>query len=136
MTKKVFVSYDHSEDFLYKELLRAWDANTSFDFRFDLRSPNQAIDSVYAPAIQASLTRKMKESDFILVIVGEKTHTSKWMRWEIKRAQQDDTNLRFAAVKIKSQNLLPAGLPEYTAIANGFTLEAIKKALTTSNRNY
>ena len=39
MPKNVFVNNDHSEDFHYKELLRAWDANTDFDFEFDLRSP-------------------------------------------------------------------------------------------------
>ena len=32
---KVFVSYDHSEDALYKRLLQAWDANSNFDFEFD-----------------------------------------------------------------------------------------------------
>ncbi len=29
--KKVFISYDHSEDVRYKRLLDAWDANTSFE---------------------------------------------------------------------------------------------------------
>ena len=36
---KVFVSYDHSEDALYKRLLQAWDANPTFDFEFDSRGP-------------------------------------------------------------------------------------------------
>ena len=36
--KKVFVSYDHSEDVHYKYLLQAWDANTDFDFEFDNES--------------------------------------------------------------------------------------------------
>lgn len=31
---KVFVSYDHSEDVLYKRLLQAWDANPDFAFEF------------------------------------------------------------------------------------------------------
>jgi hypothetical protein len=125
MTKKVFVSYDHSEDVHYKELLRAWDANTAFDFEFDLRSPNVAIDSISASVIQASLTKKMKESEYVLVIIGEKSYSSKWMKWEINRAQQDDTKLKFAAVKIKSGNTLPSGLPNYTFITIGFTLDGI-----------
>lgn len=125
MAKKVFVSYDHSEDVHYKDLLRAWDANTDFDFEFDLRSPNVAIDSTDASVIQAALTKKMKDSDYILVIVGAKAYSSKWMKWEINRAQQEDTNLKFAAVKIDSNNSLPTGLPNYTALTNGFTLEGI-----------
>lgn len=127
--KKVFVSYDHSEDVHYKDLLRAWDANTSFDFEFDLRSPNEAIDSSQAHVIQAALTKKMKESAYILVIVGSKSYTSKWMKWEIERAKQTDTNLRFAAVKIISGNQLPSGFPGNAPVANGFTLEGIDAAL-------
>ena len=67
--KKVFVSYDHSEDVRYKELLRAWDANTDFDFEFDIRSPNVTIDSIEAYVIQ-TLTKKMKESEYMFVIIG------------------------------------------------------------------
>jgi len=135
MAKKVFVSYDHSEDVHYKDLLRAWDANTDFDFEFDLRSPNVAIDSVDASVIQAALTKKMKESDYILVIIGEKSHSSKWMKWEISRAQQLDTKLKFAAVKISGTNNLPVGLPNYTAIANGFTLNGIEEVLKKAKNN-
>jgi hypothetical protein len=52
----------------------------------------------------------MKEADYILVIIGAKSYTSKWMRWEINRAKQADTNLLFAAVKINSGNISPANL--------------------------
>ncbi len=128
-TKKVFISYDHSEDAHYRDLLRAWDANTEFDFEFDLRSPTVAINSIEASAIQATLTRKMKESEYILVILGEKSYSSKWMKWEIDRAKQSDTNLKFAAIKIKSANLLPSNLPGSTIIANGFALSEIVAAL-------
>ncbi|MFV8324903.1 TIR domain-containing protein [Flavobacterium sp. ZS1P14] len=135
MAKKVFVSYDHSEDVHYKELLRAWDANTDFDFEFDLRSPNVAIDSTDASVIQAALTKKMKESEYILVIIGEKSYSSKWIKWEINRAQQEDTKLKFAAVRINSSNTLPSGLPNYTSITNGFTLDGIVQALSKSKNN-
>ena len=134
MSKEVFVSYDHSEDVHYKDLLRAWDANTDFDFEFDLRSPNVAIDSSDASVIQASLTKKMKESDYILVIIGEKSYSSKWMKWEIERAKQVDTNLKFAAIKIKSSNLKPSGLPTTTAMAYQFKLDDIVAALTNAKR--
>ena len=129
MAKEVFVSYDHSEDVHYKELLRAWDANTDFDFEFDLRSPNVAIDSTDASVIQAALTKKMKEADYILIIIGQKTYSSKCMAWEISRAQQHDTKLKFAAVRINADNTLPSGLPNYTALTTGFTLDGIVAAL-------
>ncbi len=53
----------------------------------------------------------MKESEYILVIIVEKSYTSKWMKWEIERAKQVDTNLKFAAVKLKSGNTILPTLP-------------------------
>ena len=135
--KKVFVSYDHSEDAHYKRLLQAWDANTSFDFEFDSRGPNVPIDSVDAGRIKAALTVKMKEADYLLVIVGEKTHTSKWVTWEIERAKQSDTRLRLAAVKIDRSNLTPSGLiGAGTSWAYSFTFDNIVTALNGATNNY
>ncbi len=134
-TKKVFVSYDHSEDAHYRDLLRAWDANTDFDFEFDLRSPTVAIDSEEASVVQGALTKKMKESDYILVIIGEKAFTSKWMKWEIDRAKQSDTDLKFAAVKIKASNQKPPNFPANAALSNGFTLDGIVSALNNAKKS-
>jgi hypothetical protein len=135
MSKKVFVSYDHSEDSHYRDLLTAWDANTDFDFEIDLRSPTVAIDSSEASVVQSVLTKKMKESEYILVIIGAKAYSSKWMKWEIERARQSDTNLKFAAVKISSGNTNPPGLPPTTAMANEFKLDKIVQALNNAKRN-
>lgn len=136
-SKKVFVSYDHSEDLHYKNLLRAWDANTSFDFDFDLRSPNVPINSIDAARIKASLTTKMKEADYLLVIVGSKAYTSEWMSWEIERAKQFDTKLKIAAVKIDRSYITPSELYNTgTAFTYGFTLDGIVDALIRATNNY
>jgi hypothetical protein len=71
MSKRVFIGYDHRDDRHYKELLRAWDVNTDFDFEFDQRLPNVAIDSIDATLIKQSLTRMMKEAEYLLVIIGK-----------------------------------------------------------------
>src|SRR5258706_8337938 len=96
--KKVFVSYDHSEDARYKYLMQAWDANPDFDFEFDSRGPSEPIDSTNAATIKQSLTRMMKEATHLLVIVGEKTASSRWVTWEIDRATDPDVKLKLAAV--------------------------------------
>lgn len=133
--KKVFVSYDHSEDSDYKRLLQAWDANTSFDFDFDSRGPNVPIDSFDAARIKAALTTMMKNSNYLLVIVGEKTYTSKWVNWEINRAKESDVRLRLAAVKIKSTNILPNSL-RGASVSSSFTLDGIVSALNNASNNY
>jgi NAD(P)H-flavin reductase len=137
MAKKVFISYDHSEDSNYKQMLRAWSANTNFEFEIDDRSPNVAIDSEQAGTIKASLTTKMKEADYLLVIVGKKSSTSKWMAWEIARAKQSDVKLRLAAVKINSTNTPPARiLNTATAWAYSFTRDGIVDALNKARNDY
>jgi hypothetical protein len=134
---KVFVSYDHSEDVLYKLLLQAWDANPDFDFDFDSRGPNVAINSDDAAVVKAALTKLMKSATHLLVIIGAKSSTSKWMNWEIERAKEDDTRLKIAAVKIESKNTTPAGLLNVgTAWATSFERDKIVAALAAAKVGY
>ncbi len=135
--KKVFISYDHSEDVHYKRLLDAWDANTNFEFEFDNHSPSVAIDSNEAAVIKAALTKKMKEAQYLLVIVGKKTYTSKWVNWEIERAKQSDIKLKLAAVKLDREYTSPSGLLGVgTSWAYSFTQDSIISALNKATHNY
>ena len=137
MPKKVFVSYDHSEDGRYKELLTAWDANTNFDFEFDQRSPDTPVDGTEAGVAQVALTEKMKESEYILVIIGKDSHANKWMNWEIQKAKQDGIKLKFAAVKIDRNNVNPDSLPiPATSFAYSFTMEGVINALKQARNRY
>lgn len=134
---KVFVSYDHSEDVNYKRLLQAWDANSDFDFEFDSRGPDVRIDSDKAPVVMAALTRCMKTATHLLVLVGAKSYTSKWMAWEIERAKKPDLALRLAAVKLNKENITPPGLLGVgTAWATSFTRDRIVQALKDARVNY
>lgn len=134
---KVFVSYDHSEDAHYKRLLQAWDANPDFDFEFDSRGPNVAIESTDAAVIKSRLTTLMKDATHLLVLVGAKSHTSKWMTWEIDRAKQSDVKLKLAAVKLAKANTTPAGLLNVgTAWATSFERDRIVEALKLARASY
>lgn len=135
--KMVFVSYDHSEDAHYKRLLQAWDANESFDFEFDSRGPNVAIDSENAGVVKASLAKMMKTATHLLVLVGEKSHQSKWMNWEIGRAKESDLKLKLAAVKLGKSNTSPAGLVGCgTSWATSFERDRIVDALNAATNTY
>lgn len=134
---KVFVSYDHSEDANYKYLLQAWDANPDFDFEFDSRGPNVAIDSTDASVIKTRLTTLMKGATHLLVLVGAKSNSSSWMRWEIDRAKQSDVRLKLAAVKLAKDNVTPAGLLNVgTAWATSFERDRIVEALKLAKVGY
>jgi hypothetical protein len=133
----VFVSYDHSEDAHYKRLLQAWDANPDFDFEFDSRGPNVPINSSDAAVVKQSLTRMMKSATHLLVIVGDKSHTSKWMNWEIERAKETDIKLRLAAVKLTKSSTTPPGLlGTGTSWATSFERDRIVEALRAASSSY
>jgi hypothetical protein len=134
---KVFVSYDHSDDAHYKRLLQAWDANRNFDFEFDSRGPDVAIDSTDATVIKQALARMMKGATHLLVLVGEKSTNSKWIKWEIERAKESDTRLKLAAVKLAKSNETPGGLLGVgTSWASSFERDRIVEALTAASNNY
>jgi hypothetical protein len=76
----------------------------------------------------------MKESEYILVIVGGKLYSSKWMKWEIDGAKQSDVNLKFAAVKIKTGNAIPSGLPNDISMAERFEEDKIIAALNKAKK--
>lgn len=135
--KKVFVSYDHSDDAHYKRLLQAWDANDSFDFEFDSRGPNEPINSTDAAVVKANLTKLMKSATHLLVIVGDKSHKSDWMTWEIERAKDSDIKLKLAAVKLAKSNVTPDGLLNCgTAWATSFERDRIVDALNNAKNDY
>lgn len=135
--KKVFVSYDHSEDARYKRLLQAWDANQDFDFEFDSRGPNVPIDSTDATKIKQALTAMMKGATHLLVLVGEKSASSKWINWEISRAKDSDVKLKLAAVKLAKANVTPSGLLNSgTSWATSFERDRIVEALNKATNTY
>jgi hypothetical protein len=134
---KVFVSYDHSEDAHYKRLLQAWDANQDFDFEFDSRGPDVAIDSTTSGTVKAALTTKMKSASHLLVLIGAKTATSKWVSWEIGRAKDTDIKLKLAAVKLAKDNTTPSGLLNVgTSWATAFTRDQVVAALKEAKNAY
>ena len=134
---KVFISYDHSEDRSYKNLLKAWDANSNFEFEFDQRSPDEAINSTSAPRIKQSLTRMMQQADYLLVIIGKKSAQSSWMKWEIEKAKDPEIKLKLAAVKIDNTYTTPAGLLKCgTSFARSFKEESIIEALRSADNDY
>lgn len=127
---RVFVSYDHDEDLRYRNLLRAWDANSEFPFTFDLTSPVARIRSDDEVVVKRALTTKLKASEYLLVVVGKATWRSRFVTWEIERAKEPDVNLKLVAVKLQRTNRSPKSLlAAGTSWANRFSVDAVAQAL-------
>lgn len=128
MSHKVFVSYDHSEDARYKNLLQGWSNHPNFEFEFDNKSVKVPINSDDASRVKAGITSKMKEATHLFVIVGKLSHTSDWINWEIEKAKE--LGLKLAAVKIDRAYNSPIGLLGVgTSWATSFTEKQIIEAL-------
>lgn len=127
MTKKVFISYDYDNDKHYKNLLVAWSKNSDFDISFQDLSADVSINSTDAAVIKRAISAKINNSSYLLCIVGEKTHSSKWVEWEIGTAILNKKKL--IAVKIDKSYTTPAQLLNCGAKwALSFTFDSIKKA--------
>ena len=126
--KKIFISYDYDNDKHYKNLLKAWDANGTFDFSFHDHSADVSINSTNASAIKRAISAKINSATYFLCIVGTKTHKSSWVAWEIDKAVE--LNKKIVAVKTSSTNTTPGGLYGVGASwAMAFTEDAVKNAV-------
>lgn len=138
--KKVFISFDYEKDKHYYYLLTAWDANSDFEFVFsDYTSKEIKSDDV--DVVKRALSRKIGESTYTLVIVGEdanKKHSDSekigyknWQNYEVAKSVERGNKI----VGIKINNLYSA--PEEmlgvgASWASSFTqlkiIEALNKA--------
>jgi hypothetical protein len=137
--KKVFVSFDYEKDKQYYFLLKAWDANSDFEFSFsDYTSKEIQSDSI--PVIKANLTKKINEASYTLVIVGaeaNKRHKDSiaigyknWQNFEI--AQSKANRNKLIGVKIEStfespDELLNAGASWAFSFSQTSIIDALKK---------
>ncbi|MBI9041946.1 TIR domain-containing protein [Lutibacter sp.] len=140
--KKVFVSFDYDNDKHYKFLLQAWDANPEFDFYFsDLSS--QEINSWNISTVKGSLTRKINEATYTLVIVGKeanKIHKDyleigyrNWINFEIAKSKQNGNKI--VAVKLDKFYTSPSEiLGSGAEWAMSFGKDSIIKALETASK--
>lgn len=135
--KKVFVSFDYTNDKRYKFLLDAWDANKNMDFVFNDCSSDE-IQSNIISTIKAGLTRRINTTTYTLVIVGAEANVQhkdhnligykNWINFEIAKSKEHKNKL--VAVKLDKSYTSPDEIMGANAKwAMSFTQEAIIKAL-------
>jgi hypothetical protein len=138
--KKVFVSFDYENDKRYYFLLKAWDANSDFEFSFsDYTSKEIQSDSV--PVIKANLTKKINEATYTLVIVGAEANRrhkdaveigyKNWQNFEV--AQSKANHNKLVGVKIDRSNespdeLLNSGVSWAFSFTQNSIIDALNKA--------
>lgn len=135
--KKIFISFDYTNDHRYKDLLVAWGENSDFEFSFDNRTPNE-IQSNNISTIKAGLTTKINQAEYTIVIVGSecnklhKDHLAigyrNWQIFEIEKSKQ--ARNKIVAVKLNMYNSSPSELLNCgVSWAMSFTFNSIIRAI-------
>ena len=84
--KKIFISYYYEKEKTLKRLLSAWSKNKKFDIEFEDTSADISLNTKTDEDLGRELTRRIESSDLVLVIIGNKTHSRKWVKYEINEA--------------------------------------------------
>ncbi len=135
--KKIFVSFNYTDDNTYRNLLSALSKNTGSEVEFEDYTPSE-IKSKSVDRVKAVLTGKIRDSDYTLVIVGENANeqhpdhkeigTRNWQWWEIEKADEEDH--KFIAVKLDPSYDSPTPLLGKGAkYARSFKTDSIVKAI-------
>jgi len=131
----VYVAFDGDNDKWAYAFMKGWKTNNRVDFDFedahDLDSmTSRAQNEAY---VKANLKERMKRSDALLVVVGEKTkNLCKFVRWEIELALELGLPIIVANLNNKTamdDDLCPVILRNACAIHIPFKKDAIKYAL-------
>ncbi len=132
----VYVAFDGDNDKWAYGFMKGWKTNDRVDFDFedahDLdEMTSRAQNEAY---VKARLKERMKSSEALVVIVGEKTkNLYKFVRWEIELAQELGLPIIVCNLSNKTSldtELCPAILRDACAVHIPFKKEAIKFALS------
>ena len=135
--KHVFVSFDYEKDRRYYSLMKAWDKNPNFDFLFSDYTSKE-INSDDVAVVKRALSRKIGESTYTLVIIGEdanKKHPDRleigytnWQNYEV--AKSVERGNKIIGVKILNSYSAPTEMLNVGASwASSFEQAKIIKAL-------
>ena len=131
---RTYVAFDADSDIRYYRLMQAWHANDGIDFDF-----NNAHDlTTIRPdsgeeAIKASLRERMRNSNILVVLVGEKTRfLRKYVPWEIELAMKAGLPIIVANLNGKNgvdTDLCPQVLQENLSVHVPFGADSIQHAI-------
>lgn len=135
--KKIFISFDYTNDKNYRYLLKAFSSNPKFDIEFFDATPEE-INSHDVGRIKAVLTTKIRNATHTLVIIGKHANSyhpdrdaigeRNWQWWEINKSHAEGKKL--IGLKIEASNDSPTPLLNKGAKwAHSFKVESIIDAI-------
>lgn len=110
MARRIFISYQHEDRMKAKgfNLLR-W--SKSVDVEFVGRHLLDPVDSTNEKYIRSKVTEQLKGTSVTVVLIGNKTHESDWVRWEIEKSLEKGNPNGIIAIRLNDDAPLPDGSP-------------------------
>ena len=110
MARRIFISYQHDDQMKAKgfNLLR-WNKNV--DFEFVGRHLLDPLDSNNEDYIRGKILELLKGTSVTVVLIGEHTHDSDWVKWEIEKSVDKDAPNGILAIRLHAQAPLPNDSP-------------------------
>lgn len=123
--KKVFISFDFDNDQSLKYFLLGQAKNKKSTFTFSNKSFNKHVTGNW----KAAARKKISESDLVLFMCGEKTHTAKGVTAELEIAKELGKPCFFLKGYKDKDCTLPIGANQWFTDINDWTWENIESIL-------
>lgn len=107
MSKSVFISFENDKDKDSFDSIKGLIENPNINVSFNDKSVRKEIDSTNENRIRKEIREKIKSASVLLCIVGKDTHSSRWVKWEIETARQNNKKVFFMRKKDDLNSSMP-----------------------------
>lgn len=117
MARRIFISYQHADQMKAKGFnLLQWNKNVDLEFVGQhLLDPVNSTNEDY---IKACIRDQINGTSVTVVLVGQNTHDSDWVRWEIETSLAKENPNGILAIKLSPDAPLPPDSPVGRALAD------------------
>lgn len=109
--RKLFISYQH-DDQKQAEGFRLLRYNKNVDFDFIDKQLFERIDSSNPDYIRRCIREEMRDASVVAVLIGENTHASPWIQYEIEIAVEQGKGLVGIRLKDCEHAIVPPALED------------------------
>jgi hypothetical protein len=129
--KRVFLSFI-AEDRDRVQGLRLLAANPNYDLEFYDESVRAPIDSANAEYIKGVIREKINRTTVTVCLISEKTHTSKWVDWELEESYKKGNTIIAMALKEVERAVLPRLVREMNLTFHAWDPERLNRLIQES----
>src|SRR5207245_3283452 len=114
MPRRAFLSFSYDDTAQASGFnLLQWNPNVDFDFVG--RHLLSKVDSENDDYIKSRIREEMHGTSMLIYLIGQTTHQSRWVDWEIRKAMAQGKGILGISVKDQDEEPIPPGLQQADA---------------------